>query len=192
MQMSWEQAVQGWDSEPREAAETLVQRYGPPDEMGDRRLTWYEREPWYHISVYRDKIPHNFPKKHSDYLEHAIHYQVPPERFNDVAMFDGSAWADRTKGVLHARCDKEGLNMLTLNLVHEIVSGTRGVDDARHVYTENAGKLAMGTLTDYTRATDVRAGHRLRRRPGRTRCPDVTDRPPEFARVFRRGRAGCR
>lgn len=116
MQMTWEQTVQGWDSETRELAEMCVQRYGPPDEMGDRRLTWYERGPWYHISVYRDKIPHKFPNEHSDFFESAIRYQVPPERFDDLARFDGSVWVERTKGVLHARCDKEGLNMLAMNL----------------------------------------------------------------------------
>jgi hypothetical protein len=54
MQMTWDQTVQGWDSQAREAVEMTVQRYGPPDEMGERRLTWYERGHWQHISVYRD------------------------------------------------------------------------------------------------------------------------------------------
>ncbi|MGQ0560790.1 MAG: hypothetical protein ACT443_02830 [Gemmatimonadota bacterium] len=60
----------------------------------------------------------------------------PWDKFDDLAAYDGSVIAERTKGVLSARCDKEGANFLALNLAHEIVTGRRTVEDARARYAE--------------------------------------------------------
>jgi hypothetical protein len=37
--------------------------------------------------------------------------------------------ADRTKGEVMARCDMEEMNFLSLNLVHDIVTGKRTVEE---------------------------------------------------------------
>lgn len=50
---------------------------------------------------------------------------VPPEKYEEVAGYDGSVIAERTKGELAARCDMEEANHVALNLAHEIVTGER-------------------------------------------------------------------
>ena len=67
-------------------------------------------------------------------MEQVISYRVPPEMFDELAAFDGSVIVERTKGELSARCDQEAANFLALNLAHEIVTGKRGVEDARREY----------------------------------------------------------
>jgi hypothetical protein len=42
---------------------------------------------------------------------------------------------DRTAGEATARCDAEAANFLALNLMHDIVTGKRSVEDARQEYT---------------------------------------------------------
>ena len=54
-----------------------------------------------------------------------------PSRFDDLAYFDGSVHADRTKGELSARCDSHEMNVAALNLADDIIRGTRTVAQAR-------------------------------------------------------------
>jgi len=43
----------------------------------------------------------------------------------DLGRYDGSSLIDRTAGEAAARCDSEAANILTLNLMHEMVTETR-------------------------------------------------------------------
>ncbi len=54
-------------------------------------------------------------------------YKVPTEKYSDLAKFEGSVVADRTQGLLRARCDKEGNNMLALNFANDIITGKKTV-----------------------------------------------------------------
>lgn len=92
----------------------------------------------------RDEIVHNFPTSHTDFLTQWIDYRVPPERFGDIALFDGSCLTDRTAGEAAARCDSEAMNILTLKLMHDIVTGARSVQEARDLYAETAAGFTMG------------------------------------------------
>jgi hypothetical protein len=75
---------------------------------------------------------------------HRIDYEVPVEKFDDIGRFDGSCLLDRTAGEAAARCDSEAANMITLNLMHDIVTGVKTVDEARKVYAENMAAYAVG------------------------------------------------
>jgi hypothetical protein len=44
--------------------------------------------------------------------------------------------AERTAGEVSARCHDEQANFLALNLAHDIVTGARGVEDARAYYAK--------------------------------------------------------
>lgn len=135
-----EQILAEWTGKPMEGARLMIQKYGLPDGATPDMLVWYNTGPWKRTIVYRHPVPHNFPMPHSDFLEQTINYAVPPERFDDIAKFDGSVIMDRTKGEVSARCHEEAMNYLTLNLVNDIVTGKRGVEDARKFYAETAVK----------------------------------------------------
>ncbi|HWC33010.1 MAG TPA: hypothetical protein VG709_07770 [Actinomycetota bacterium] len=144
-----ERLTEDWPAAPRKIARQMIERYGAPNEATPVRLVWHRNRPWKRTQVARDEIVHNFPTSHTDFLTQWIDYSVPPRRFSDIAEFDGSCLADRTAGEAAARCDSEAMNILTLNLMHEIVTGSRAVDEARQVYAENAAAFTMGQDAPY-------------------------------------------
>jgi len=145
-----EEVMTEWDSQPREAALKTIARYGPPAEVLPSALVWENSGPWKRIIVNRDTVPHRFPKPHNDLLEEWVSYSVPPEKVSDLARFDGSVIVERTRGEIGARCDKEEMNYLALNLAHDILTGATDVDEARHTYTEKAAAFMMGKSDPYT------------------------------------------
>lgn len=138
-----------WPAMSRKSAEQMTQKYGPPNEAIPSRLIWYNNGIWKRTIVYRDEIPHNFPQPHSDTLEQIIDYQVPVEKFSELAKFDGSVIVERTKGEVSARCDMEAANILALNLMHEIVSGRLTAEQAREKYSEETAAFVMNRPAPY-------------------------------------------
>lgn len=128
--------VQDWPRESREVARWTIERYGEPDDVSTRHLVWYEPGPWKRAIVHREPITHHFPDTHTDILEQVIDYQVPPERFTDLARFDGSVEAGRTRGELRAICHWEDANFLAINLAHLILQGDLSVQEARQRYAQ--------------------------------------------------------
>lgn len=131
-----EQMIAGWKSKPQEVARAMLAKYGLPEEATPVRLIWHHTGSWKRTEVVNEEIPHNFPMPHTDMLLQAIDYPVPPEKFDELAEYDGSVIAERTKGELAARCDMEEANFLALNLAHDIVTGVRSVSQARQFYAE--------------------------------------------------------
>lgn len=71
---------------------------------------------WKRVVASKMFYQHDFPAPHIDAVESFIDYQVPPERFSDLAEFDGSVVIERTAGEVSARCHDEQANSLALNL----------------------------------------------------------------------------
>jgi hypothetical protein len=149
-QRTVDEITANWPAKPQEVAMTIFEKYGPPDEATPTHLVWHKNGPWKQTIVYREEVPHNFPKKHTDIVEQIIDYPVPPEKFSELAAYDGSVTARRTKGEMSAMCDKEEMNFLALNLAHDIVTGKRDVEDARRFYTKTAMAFMKGEKDPYT------------------------------------------
>jgi hypothetical protein len=144
-----EAIIENWPKAPKEGARQMLNQYGPPNEATPTKLFWYHKGPWKRILITSDVVTHNFPAPHSDYLTQWIDYQVPVDKFDEIGRFDGSCLVDRTAGEAGARCDSEAANMITLNLMHEIVIGARSLDEARKVYAENMAAYTMGRHAPY-------------------------------------------
>jgi len=145
-----DQIIGEWDGKSREAAQAMMDKYGPPDESTPNRLIWNDNGPWKRTIVTKEQFDHKFPMPHKDCLEQSINYHVPVDKVDDLAAYDGSVIVERTKGTMAARCDKEEANMLALNLADDIVKGNKTVAEARQVYTETIGKLMAGDKPEYT------------------------------------------
>jgi hypothetical protein len=135
-QAAVERMIVGWKRKPQEVARKTMATYGLPHEATSMRLIWHNNGPWKRTELVNEEIPHNFPKPHTDMLLQAIDYPLPLEKYDQLAEYDGSVIAERTKGELAARCDMEEANFLALNLAHEIVTGARSVPKARQFYAE--------------------------------------------------------
>ncbi len=139
-----ERLIADWPDAPQRGARQMLEEYGSPNEATPTKLFWYHSGPWKRIIVTRDVVTHNFPAPHSDFLTQVIDYRVPPEKFDQIARFDGSCLVDRTAGEAAARCDSEAANTITLNLMHDIVTGTTTVDEARTTFGEHMVAYTLG------------------------------------------------
>lgn len=139
-----------WPEKPTELADQMMNQYGTPDEVTDRRFIWHEAGDWSRIHLYRDGTPHKFPKPHEDHLRQFIDYPIDPQDADDLIAFDGSNKLYRTRGELGADCHKESMNYLTINLAHDVVTDEKTVDEARQAFAEIAIKAEMGMEPDYT------------------------------------------
>jgi hypothetical protein len=158
--------VRDWPEESKEAAQLVLDQYGEPQEASESRLTWYNAGPWKRIVAQKVFFRHNFPAPHHDSVESVIDYQVPPEKFSELAAFDGSVIVERTAGEVSARCHDEQANFLALNLMHDIVSGSKSVEEARAYYAKE--------FADYRRKKPTPYMQGLRFSPGsNTADPDT-------------------
>jgi hypothetical protein len=144
-----ERILADWPESQRNIARQMIEKYGAPNEATPTTLFWYRNGPWKRTELSRDVVAHNWPAPHSDFLTQTIDYRVPPEMTHLVAMFDGSILVDRTRGEVSARCDSEAANVLGLNMVHELVTGKRTVEDARQTSTENTVAYNLGRNAPY-------------------------------------------
>jgi hypothetical protein len=128
--------ITAWPEESKEAAQLVIDTYGEPHEATGSLLTWHDVGPWKRVVASRAFFEHAFPAPHFDSVESFIDYRVPPEKFSDLAAFDGSVIAERTAGEISARCHDEQANFLALNLAHDLVTGARDVEDARAYYAK--------------------------------------------------------
>lgn len=132
-----EQIIQNWPDASKKAAHEMIQKYGQPDSATRDMLVWKNNGPWKETVVYSESIQHNFPVPHQDVLEQTINFDVPEDKFDELARFDGSLIAERTNGELSSRCDSEGANTATLNLAHQLIEGQLSVDEARRQMAES-------------------------------------------------------
>jgi hypothetical protein len=163
--------IASWPAKPQELARTLIAKYGEPQEMTPSHLIWLNNGPWKKTILYRDEIPHNFPKPHTDLLEQVIDYRVPAGRFDNLATFDGSVIVERTKGTIAARCDKEEMNFLALNLANDVAQKKRSAEDARRYYARAAMEFMQGKPDPYTQGLQFTVQH------GGTGDPDAPMTP---------------
>ena len=147
---SLEARIASWPASARKAAETMIQKYGPPNDVTESVLIWRNNGPWKKTAITSVETPHLFPAPHTDVMEQVIHYRVPPDKVDELASYDGSVTVKRTEGTMSARCDLEGANFLALNLAHEIVTGKRNVDEARAFYGEQIKAMKAGQPAPYT------------------------------------------
>ena len=143
--------IQNWPEESREAAQLVIDQYGEPDEAADSQLVWHGAGPWKRIVASKAFHRHDFPAPHHDSIQTFIDYSVPAEKFSELAAFDGSVIVERTAGEVSARCHDEEANFLALNLMHDIVTGAKSVQQARDYYAQEFVDYRRGKPTPYMR-----------------------------------------
>lgn len=113
-------------------------------------LVWNNNGPWKRTFLFKEEVPHDFPKPHTDLLQQFIDYRAAVDKFDDLAQYDGSVIVERTKGEMSARCDKEEMNFLALNLANDVATGKKTVEEARKHYAKAAMAFMNGEKDPYT------------------------------------------
>lgn len=141
-----------WPESSRKAIDAMTKKYGTPNESTSSMMVWLSKPPYKRIVVYREEVQHNFPMPHKDVVEHFVDYKVPVDKFDEIAMYDGSVICERTKGEISARCDQESMNILALNLANDVAKGTKDVKAARDFYARTAVAFTKGNLQPYAQS----------------------------------------
>lgn len=160
--------ISSWPEESQEAAKIVIDTYGEADEVTDTQLVWHTPGPWKRIVATRVFFDHHFPAPHIDSVESVIDYRVPPDKFTALAEFDGSVIAERTAGEVSARCHDEQANFLALNLMNDIVTDAKTVQEAREYYAKE--------FADYRRKKPTPYMERLHFTPGDRSAADPDTR----------------
>ncbi len=155
-----EATIERWPDAPKMIAEKMVEQYGPANEGTPTKLFWYRNGPWKRTELTSDVVLHDFPSPHSDFLTQYIDYRVPVEMFSLIGEYDGSCLVDRTSGEVGARCDSEAANIVTLNLMHDLITGKTTVPEARQTYADNVVGYTLGRSAPYAERLqfDIPAG----------------------------------
>lgn len=140
--------VSQWPDNPRERALQFMADYDLPSEYTPSHLIWYNNDIWTKSVIYRDEISHDFPVRHTDYLEQTLKFSVPADKQDEIAAFDGSVLVDRTKGEVTVRSDMEEMNILMFNLLYDIITDRRSVEDARAEYARSAAAYREGQSSE--------------------------------------------
>ena len=141
--------IEGWPATSKLAAENTMKFYGPPNEATPSQLIWFTNGPWKRTIAFRDEVPHDFPEPHTDVLEQFIDYHVPAAKAGLVAQLEGSLVIDRTKGEVSVHCDNEGANTLSINMMHDIVTGKRTPEEAREFIKQEIVEYMMNRPAPY-------------------------------------------
>ncbi|MBU1211942.1 MAG: hypothetical protein KJ587_11795 [Alphaproteobacteria bacterium] len=158
----------GWPKVARKAADAMIKKYGSPSEATENMFVWYNNGPWKRTIVYKEEADHEFPMPHKDVLEQFVAYEVPSDKFDELAAYDGSVIVERTKGEISARCDKEGANFLALNLADDIVTGEKSVEEARQAYAEAIQAFMAGNPPDSMKGLTFNVNRDYSGDPGKT------------------------
>ncbi len=142
--------VSDWPDASKKAVMATMEKYGAPSGVTPSMIVWENSGPFKRTIAYREPVQHDFPMSHPDVLETFINYDVPEAMVDELAMYDGSVIVERTKGEMSARCDQEPLNILALNLAHEVATGQKTVEEARMTYGEQAMAFKNDQPAPYT------------------------------------------
>jgi hypothetical protein len=152
------QVIARWPSESQEAARLVIDTYGEPHEVTASALTWHNVGQWKRVVATKAYYEHRFPAPHIDAVETFVDYRVPPGCYSALAEFDGSVIAERTAGEVSARCHDEQANFLALNLMHDIVTGEKSVQEARDYYATEFLNARRKEPTPYMEGLRFRPG----------------------------------
>lgn len=141
--------MSGWSDASKMAVMMMKKKYGEPATKTADMMMWNNTGQWKRTIVYAKEFKHDFPMPHTDVMEQCIDYKVPQEKCNDLAMFDGSVVSNRTNGEISARCDKEGANLLAINLVNDVIKGDKDVQSARDFYAQTIKEFINGGKPAY-------------------------------------------
>ncbi|MFI5349925.1 MAG: hypothetical protein ACHQ2Z_10295 [Elusimicrobiota bacterium] len=137
-----------WSGPSKLAARLMVEKYGIPDDVRYERLDWNLKGPW-RRSVVRNVRPF-YVQTGPPVVEQAIYYPLTAAQAIDAeAVFGDSVRFDPGSGELSVRSDREEYNFLTMNLVHDVLTGATSPENARDSYARLLSLAQSGKTSPY-------------------------------------------
>lgn len=140
----------GWPESSVTAAKEMIQKYGEPQETTSDSLIWRNVAPFKEIIVHKEVYSHRFPLLHQNSLEHVVDYRAPVGKIDDVWRYNGSIVLNQTKGEMSSYAENEAMNVLALNLAHQVMTGKMSADAARVTFGKETMSYLNGNKTANT------------------------------------------
>lgn len=140
----------GWPDSSITAAKDMIEKYGDPHETTSESLIWRNVAPFKEIIVHKEVYSHKFPLLHQNALEHVVDYRAPVGKIDDVWRYNGSIVLNQTKGEMSSFADNEAMNILALNLAHQVMTGKMSADAARVTFGKETMNYMNGQRTANT------------------------------------------
>jgi hypothetical protein len=121
----------GWPESSMTAAKEIISKYGAPTETTSNALIWRNVAPFREIIVHKEVFDHRFPLLHQNSVQHVVDYKAVDSKVDDIWRYNGSIVLDRTKGQMSSFAQNEAMNILSLNLAHDVMTGKLSADAAR-------------------------------------------------------------
>lgn len=137
--------IRSWPAESRKPASWLLHVHGEPHQVADGELVWDAIEPWNQIIATREFEHRDWPEPHTASVRSVIRYRVPADRVDAVAELGPSIHVDDERGLVTAIGPDLRTNLLTLNLMHDVVTGTIDAAEARRRYAAATTAPVDGT-----------------------------------------------
>jgi hypothetical protein len=149
-----------WPEKQRRQIRRMTELHGSPTGLTDNVMIWRDAAPFAVITLEKHEVKHRFPIEHTDFLMHAVYYDIEPDRVSELIAFDGSVYVDRTGGMLAAKCDTQAHNLLALNLGHDVLSGSRSAKEARREFARIIKMEQRGMSHPYLRELQFEPGNK--------------------------------
>lgn len=131
-----------WSHETKKAVAFMFQKYGLPTDVSDQSLTWYNNGIWKKTTVYKNPLSLSKPHAHIGMFEQV--FAFGKHAFISVEKIDENAKTDTLTGEITLLNESEELNYLTLNLVADIVSQRKTVQEAQNQYSGMFSQVKSG------------------------------------------------
>ncbi|MGE3611798.1 MAG: hypothetical protein AB7I27_19570 [Bacteriovoracaceae bacterium] len=144
--------TKGWPEASTRAATDLISKYGSPTEVTSDMLVWRNIAPFKRIVVHKEVYENRFPLLHQEPVEHVINYRARGDKVDDLWKFNGAIVVDRVKGEMAASGFNEAMNILSLNLAHDIMMGKISAETARIEFGQESMDYLNGKRPNNTQA----------------------------------------
>ncbi|MCE3233272.1 MAG: hypothetical protein K0R98_1529 [Rickettsiaceae bacterium] len=177
-QLSFEKMLADWPERPRFVAYETIKKYGMPQQYTNDKLVWKKPGAFKRIVICKEEIVHDFPKPHTDFIEHTVEYKVPIDKIDDLVTFNGSNVVNRTTGEISTRSNSEKNNIITLNLNYDIITGKKTAEQARRAYGDMVVQNLLGAKSPYFNELQFTPSDESARFPDR---PNIVGAPRRVA-----------
>lgn len=137
------EALQSWEHEDaKKYVEKLYSYFGVPEVLSEGGyVEWKNIAGFKRVSVRDEKVYHDFPKDHYDFVYSTKEIKVPSDLYSDFGGVTGSIIIDGLKKEVTARCGDIVANAVTLGFVEDVLDND--INPTKDEYARRINELVV-------------------------------------------------
>jgi hypothetical protein len=139
-----------WSPAAQRAIRETVTKHGRPDEITHSRLIWTTpKAPWTEILIHRDAVTIDdvrFPYTCAAHLEGVVKAEIKGKVLLNVYDLGWGVVVDRFRGRISVFSDREGVNLLIVDIVGKVAREGLTVADAQLMFKKGVLQVLEGSV----------------------------------------------